>query len=42
MTPPHWKQAQNRTIKLHEFQVIDNKFLDTHKHPIGIFVREEN
>ena len=21
MTPPHWKQAQNRTIKLHEFQV---------------------
>ncbi|XP_011173499.1 peptidyl-prolyl cis-trans isomerase cyp11 [Solenopsis invicta] len=22
-TPPHWKQAQNRTIKLHEFQKIE-------------------
>lgn len=22
MTPPHWKQAQNRTIKLHELQKI--------------------
>ncbi|XP_033230015.1 peptidyl-prolyl cis-trans isomerase cyp11 isoform X2 [Belonocnema kinseyi] len=23
VTPPHWKQAQNRTIKLHEFQQIE-------------------
>ncbi|XP_012529641.1 peptidyl-prolyl cis-trans isomerase G isoform X2 [Monomorium pharaonis] len=23
VTPPHWKQAQNRTIKLHEFQKIE-------------------
>lgn len=23
LTPPHWKQAQNRTIKLHEFQKIE-------------------
>ncbi|XP_012263510.2 peptidyl-prolyl cis-trans isomerase cyp11 [Athalia rosae] len=23
MTPPHWKQAQNRTIKLHEFQKLE-------------------
>ncbi|XP_029677276.1 peptidyl-prolyl cis-trans isomerase G isoform X2 [Formica exsecta] len=25
MTPPHWKQAQNRTIKLHEFQKIEKE-----------------
>ncbi|XP_071646276.1 peptidyl-prolyl cis-trans isomerase G [Temnothorax longispinosus] len=24
-TPPHWKQAQNRTIKLHEFQKIEKE-----------------
>ncbi|KAH0945562.1 hypothetical protein HN011_011791 [Eciton burchellii] len=27
MTPPHWKQAQNRTIKLHEFQKIEKERL---------------
>ncbi|KAL0112183.1 hypothetical protein PUN28_011927 [Cardiocondyla obscurior] len=26
-TPPHWKQAQNRTIKLHEFQKIEKERL---------------
>ncbi|XP_072756840.1 uncharacterized protein Moca-cyp isoform X2 [Anoplolepis gracilipes] len=25
ITPPHWKQAQNRTIKLHEFQKIEKE-----------------
>ncbi|XP_011143906.1 peptidyl-prolyl cis-trans isomerase G isoform X2 [Harpegnathos saltator] len=25
VTPPHWKQAQNRTIKLHEFQKIEKE-----------------
>ncbi|XP_015515561.1 peptidyl-prolyl cis-trans isomerase G isoform X1 [Neodiprion pinetum] len=25
MTPPHWKQAQNRTIKLHEFQKMEKE-----------------
>lgn len=24
-TPPHWKQAQNRTIKLHEFQKLEKE-----------------
>ncbi|XP_011862724.1 PREDICTED: peptidyl-prolyl cis-trans isomerase cyp11 isoform X1 [Vollenhovia emeryi] len=27
VTPPHWKQAQNRTIKLHEFQKIEKERL---------------
>ncbi|XP_020281443.1 peptidyl-prolyl cis-trans isomerase G isoform X2 [Pseudomyrmex gracilis] len=27
ITPPHWKQAQNRTIKLHEFQKIEKERL---------------
>ncbi|XP_044596851.1 peptidyl-prolyl cis-trans isomerase cyp11-like [Cotesia glomerata] len=25
VTPPHWKQAQNRTVKLHELHQKDNK-----------------
>lgn len=25
VTPPHWKQAQNRTIKLHEFQKLEKE-----------------
>ncbi|XP_066603737.1 peptidyl-prolyl cis-trans isomerase G isoform X2 [Prorops nasuta] len=25
VTPPHWKQAQNRTIKLHEFQQLEKE-----------------
>lgn len=25
ITPPHWKQAQNRTIKLHEFQKLEKE-----------------
>nr|XP_050857294.1 peptidyl-prolyl cis-trans isomerase G [Vespula vulgaris]XP_050857303.1 peptidyl-prolyl cis-trans isomerase G [Vespula vulgaris]XP_050857311.1 peptidyl-prolyl cis-trans isomerase G [Vespula vulgaris] len=27
VTPPHWKQAQNRTIKLHEFQKLEKERL---------------
>lgn len=27
VTPPHWKQAQNRTIKLHEFQKMEKERL---------------